>query len=417
MHLIGQMGALFSARTLAPILRMFVVIGIARGLGVEALGNYQIVMAQYAIFESLISLGLWSFTIREIAADRSRAGTILLHGSLLSLLVTFPAALGMHLVGLSYADDVRLALLVMCFALWPAGVSSYSDGVLIAFERTSYVAVLMLCEELFLTAAACFCLWLGYGLLAVIAVAATARVVGASVRASVAVRIARPIEWRFRRDVVLLLCRHAPVFLSTALLWTLFWRTDTLMLSWLSTPANVGLYSAALRIVSMFQELPKAVLVTIFPRLSALHQSSQASFRQLSIRTGGYLLLFSMIASLGVSTFGRSVLTALFSDKFAQASPVLEIMIWSLVPFSVANLLGNMLIASRNQNADLVINAIALILNVVLNLVLIPPYGVLGAVAANILSVSGSVVLRAGFLWANGMSVPRVRSIAVERAG
>jgi O-antigen/teichoic acid export membrane protein len=374
-------------------------------------------MAVYAVFESLISLGLWSFAIREIGAQRSRAGTIFLHGCLLSLLVTIPAGVGLCVTSLSYSPEVRVAMLIMCVALWPAGVSTYADSVFLAVERASYVGGAMLAEEALLTAAAVTCLWFGFDLSAIVVVVAGARVLGAAVRSLVAIRLAAPTEWRFDWGVMRQFLRHAPVFLTTSLLWTLFWRIDVIMLSWLSTAEQVGLYTAALRIVTTLQEVPKAITVTLFPRFAALYGSSRAEFQQLYVRTGKYLLAFALLACLGVTTIGGYVLTALFSDKFVHAAPILNLAIWGLVPFSITNLFGNMLISSHNQNADMIINGLSLAVIVGLNGWLVPSYGALGAAAANLVAVTAGLAMRAAFSWSTGMLVtPPPRAVA-ERAG
>jgi O-antigen/teichoic acid export membrane protein len=212
------------------------------------------------------------------------------------------------------------------------------------------------------------------------------------------------------------LLRHAPVFLTTSLLWTLFWRIDVIMLSWLSSAEQVGLYTAALRIVTTLQEIPKAITVTLFPRFASLYVSSRVDFQQLYVRAGKYLLAFAILSCVAVTTIGGYVLTTLFSDKFAHAVPVLNLAVWSLVPFSITNLLGNMLISSHNQNADLVINAIALAMIVALSVWLIPRYGALGAAGANLAAVTAGLALRAGFSWGTGVLVSRSQHAVAERA-
>jgi hypothetical protein len=227
--------------------RKLLIVGIARMLGVDGLGNYQIVMAQYAVFEALITLGLWSFTIREIGADRSRAGTIFFHGSLVSLVMSIVASGGLYIASLDTSPEVRLGMLIMCAALWPAGISTFADSVFLAFERATYVAVSMLGEEVLLTLVAFGLLWVGYPLPMAIAAVAGARIIGAVVRTVLARRIAGAISWRIDWKVLWHLLRHAPVFLSTSMLWTLFWRMDVIMLSRLSTPEQVPLYRRAAR--------------------------------------------------------------------------------------------------------------------------------------------------------------------------
>ena len=81
--------------------------------------------------------------------------------------------------------------------------------------------------------------------------------------------------------------------------------------------------------------------------------------------------------------------------------PFLQVLIWSLLPFSLMKLLGSALIATHNQMADLVINAVVLVVNVCLKLVLIPRYGPVGAAWATIAAVTLALVMRGRFFLDN----------------
>jgi O-antigen/teichoic acid export membrane protein len=179
----------------------------------------------------------------------------------------------------------------------------------------------------------------------------------------------------------------------------LFWRLDVVLLSWLGTTTDVGLYAAALRFVNMGQEVPAAILATIFPRLAALHRESSDGFRILFTRSAKYLSLLALGISVVTTIMGPAFIKLLFGSKFDAAVPVLQVLIWSLLPFSLMKLLGGALVATHNQVADLIINALVLVVNVVLKLLWIPAYGTMGAAWATVAAISFAVAVRARFFW------------------
>lgn len=408
---IGHAGALSAARLVAPVVRMAVPVWLSRVLGVEGLGNYQLVMSYYVIYSAIASLGLWGLVVRDMAAERERAGALLLHACLLSVAASIPMAVVMGSTGIGYGGETEAAMWIMAVGLLPAGLALYSEGALLAVNKAGYVAGLMLGEEALLTLLTCGVLWGGYGLVAVVVVTVAVRVMVAALRFALAARLLG-VVWTLEPGLLRTIVRRAPVFFGATVLSALFWRLDLVMLSWLGTTTDVGLYAAALRIVNMCQEVPAAVMATIFPRLSALHVESREGFRTLFAGSAKYLGLFAIGTSAVVALIGPTFIRLLFGSKFDASVPVLEVLIWSLLPFSLMKLLGSALIASHNQVADLVINAVVLAINVCLKLLLIPLFGPVGAAWATLGAVTLAVAMRARFFWEYGRATPAVAPAA-----
>jgi len=395
---LATIGSLSGARFAAPLLRLAVPVWISRVLGVEGLGDYQLVMSYYAIYGAVTTLGLWDFVVREMAAGRQRAGKLLVHAYVLSIVAAVPATLAMGLTSLSYGEQTRGALLIMSAAVCPAAISLYADGALLAFERGRYVAALMLGEEALLTAVACGVLWLGGGLNAVVAAVVAVRTAAAVLRVAITARLTGGLPLGLDPSLVREMLRQVPVFFGATVLSTVFTRLDLVMLSWLGTATQVGLYAAALRFVNMCQEVPAAALMTLFPRLAALHVESRAAFRRVFTTSATYLALFALATSIAGTLAGPTVLRTLFGSKFDESIPILQLLIWCLLPFSLMKLLGSSLIATHNQVADLVINAVLLVVHATLMVLLIPPHGPLGAAAATLVTMTLAVLMRGRFL-------------------
>ncbi|MFN8545802.1 MAG: polysaccharide biosynthesis C-terminal domain-containing protein [Candidatus Binatia bacterium] len=387
-------GSISAARFAAPLLRMAVPIWISRSLGVEGLGNFQLVLSYYALYAAIASAGMWGFVVREMAARPAETGRLLLHVYVLALIATIPTSVIMAGTGVAYDGSVRAGLFIMTFALLPAGVSLYAEGALVAFGRSGTMAAFMVAEEACLTLASCGVLAMGGTLSAVMTVTVIVRCVATVGRLAAVRRLTGPLWGTVDRTLLREMVRQAPVFFGATVLATAFWRLDLVMLSWLGTPTDVGLYAAALRFVMMCQEVPAAAMVLLFPRLSALHAGSAAAFRTLFRSAFRYLTVLAVTTSVVVTLVGPEVIRLVFGPRFDAAGPVLRLLVWSLLPFALMKLLGSALIASHRQNADLVINGAVLVVNVVLKLVMIPLWGLTGAAAATVLAMGAAVALR-----------------------
>lgn len=396
---LGHVGALSAARLVAPVVRMAVPVWLSRVLGIEGLGSYQLVVSYYVIYSAVGSLGLWGLVVRDMAARREHAGAVLLHACALSVGASVPMALVMAVTGVGYGGETGVAMGIMAIGLLPAGVALYSEGALLAFDKAGYVAAFMLGEEAVLTALTCGVLWIGHGLVGVVVTIVLVRVTAAALRLAMTVWLIDGFAWRIELATIRAMLRQAPVFFGATVLSALFWRLDLVMLSWLGSATDVGLYAAALRFVTMCQEVPAAIMATVFPRLSALHGESREGFRILFANAAKCLSLLAIGTSIAITVIGPALIRMLFGSRFDASVGLLQVLVWSLLPFSLMKLLGSALVASHNQVADLVINGVVLAVNVCLKLLFIPLYGPVGAAWATIAAVSVAVAMRGRFFW------------------
>jgi O-antigen/teichoic acid export membrane protein len=120
-----------------------------------------------------------------------------------------------------------------------------------------------------------------------------------------------------------------------------------------------------------------------------------------------FTLIINLPISLILSVFAAEITVPLFGIDFAPTADVLRILIWyALVTMAVATL-SRALVVQNRQRVILVIRALGLALNIVLNLALLPRIGVRGAAIASVVSeilvvlALGSVSRAEGLRWSN----------------
>ncbi len=383
-----NIGSIFVARMLSPLIRMGLVLFLSRFLGAKGLGEYQVMMTYFALFEVLPTLGLRRFMTREIAKQPPLALQYIQHGCVLGLLVSIAALAIMNVASAGYSGTIRQGILLLSLALFPSTMLVFCEATFIAPQRAAYIAVLTLSENLLLMLLGCFFLWNGFGVISIVATIAILRLFTAGVGLTLVMRLCPRLPWQwdgaFRREML----RQAPVFLGTVLASNLFWRLDILMLSRLRSAEEIGLYAAALRLIILCQEIPKSVLINILPPLSARYPDAMRPFRTLVECTAKYLLIYAFPVTIGAIVLAPDIITMIFNAEFLAAALILSILVMSLVPFGMMNLLGNVLTATHHQKIDLATNGLGVLLNLGLNLVFIPRYGALGAAYTTLITVT-----------------------------
>jgi O-antigen/teichoic acid export membrane protein len=203
-----------------------------------------------------------------------------------------------------------------------------------------------------------------------------------------------------RFDDLALLWHFTKWIALAALASTIFLKLDVLMLSFYRTPAEVGLYAAAFALVGKLDVVKSAVLTTAFPE--ACRQSEPDALRSYIAKTLRVTALAS-IAFLPLFVVGGYLIGLLYGVEYAGA-------IVALYPLLAAYLLGlnaepvAYVLYPLNQPRWIAASDLMQLgFNVLVNLALIPPFGIVGAawgvLLTRVAAASITLLLVRHFLW------------------
>ena len=162
-------------------------------------------------------------------------------------------------------------------------------------------------------------------------------------------------------------------------------RLDTMMLEAMTGLVQVGTYGAAYRITSMLEKLPLLVMATLYPLMSRFAASDPAHLKRFYHRSLRNMALIAAVMVVSLSVLAPVINRTLTPD-FPAAVILLRVLALSTACMYVAVVGGNLLIVLGRQSAGLWAWILAGPVNVVLNLILIPRYGALGAALATLAS-------------------------------
>lgn len=152
---------------------------------------------------------------------------------------------------------------------------------------------------------------------------------------------------------------------------------DVLMLGLMSTPVQVGLYSAAYRVLNQVLATYYLLTQVLYPHLARHGVKDRAMMLRARILLP--LVGAGILIAAALSIFRRVVLTAVFGHQFLAAAPLLILLSWSIPLDFVTSYLSNAFIAWGMERKMLFSTGIGALSNIVLNLVFIPSFGAWGA--------------------------------------
>ncbi len=168
-----------------------------------------------------------------------------------------------------------------------------------------------------------------------------------------------------------------------AILIFFYFHVSYLMLLYIKGFHELGAYGAAINLTESlgFFLIPLTVSISPSP-LILKHLKAYGRIFRVKL---GYLLLIILIA-IGVTIFSRSIISTVYGKQFLGITPALSILIWAEVLVFIGIVNSFISFAKRNRIMNLVFMGIAVLINVSLNLILIPKYGFVGTAIATLIS-------------------------------
>ena len=382
-------GWLIGERLLSGLLGLTVTAAVARHLGPENFGILSFALSLVLLFGTLWTLGLAGLVVRELVRDPGREELLL--GTITGLrilggIVAVVAALALT-VALGTDATTRLAVAILAVGVLMLYAFDGIDFWLQAQVRSRSAVIAR-------SAALAIGSVINIGLIVVDA-SLMAFVVAAAIEYALAglgllvvyVRLGgQPRSWRFSTALARgLLATSWPLILS-GVANAINLRVDQLMLGIMKGPEAVGTYAAAARLSEVWYFVPIAIAASVFPAMVRAHAGGHSSFEQWMGRLYDLMIALALPIAIVVSVFSAPLISLLYGPSYAELAPILAIHVWAGPFVFLGAALSRWLIAEDRLRFSLVRHGTGATVNIVLNLVLIPPLGGVGAAIATLVS-------------------------------
>ncbi len=370
------------------ILSLVASIVLARGLGPMGLGQYVIIIFIVGLSSNLLSLGIENANVyfkgKKTYSISQLFGNSLLWTAGLSLVFFVAAALIMRWpVALDFfalkALDVRL--------IWLAAASMpfllllrYNTNILLGEEKIwqyNWVSLAQTSTQL----AILVIFWLAGGLS--LAAAIWSYVLSMLVPVVLGIIFLNQTE-KLRptvsREIFKNSWRYGIVSHVAALSQFLNYRLDTFILAIFSSPVMVGFYNIAVGMAERLWIVSSAPTTLMFPKAAA---GVEAETVNLTARLGRQVIIFSLVGAVVMAALAWPVIVLFYGREFLPALVPLFILLPGIVLLGFGRVVGAHLFGSGKPHYGAKISLIALALTVVLDLILIPRIGIIGAALAS----------------------------------
>lgn len=369
---------------------LLIGIMVARYLGPDQYGLMNYVISYVMLFSVFASFGLDGIEIRELSKSGSDRDAIL--GTAFSLRLAFAliAILLILLTLLWFESDGYIFAMVMVYSLMLVCSSlKVIRNYFTSIVRNEYVVKTEITRTVVGALLKVMLLFVHASLTWFIVVSTFDFVIiGGGYLYSYRKKVGNVQEWKFDPAIAKMLLRSSfPLLLSgTAII--IYQKIDAVLIRNMLNTSAVGQFSVAAKITQLSIFVPLVVAQTITPLLVKVHQESESRYLKKSRQFMDIMVWSGVAMATVMCIFAAPAIKILYGEEYICAISVLQIMAWKTVCMALLSASGQLIIIENLQRYVVFRNLTGCILSVLLNLLLIPRWGVVGSATATVVAVA-----------------------------
>ena len=414
-----NMGFLFVSDVVTRLLSFALFLVIARVLGQNGLGNYSFIFAFTGIVFVLNDFGISTLFLREGSRNPERiqhyfknAVTLKLFFGFLAIVISFIAinflglldiVAGFITTNLDLTGELRTAVYIAAFSLFFWSIKELFLAVFQARQRMFFIGISRVIETFLIVVLGIYAINSGHGLIGLTLAFLASHFIVFLISAFACARLIK-ISLGFDFDFQKKFLKTSLPFWFTIFFMTISFRTDTVMIQLISGAAETGLYTSSFRLLEALYFIPLAVISAVFPAMSRLHKTDKVLLTRLYRKMFYYLLAIALPMGIGTMILADRIILFLYGEQFAEAGFILQILILAEVAIFLYGITAYLLNAIDKQLLFTLTAAGAAILNIAMNLVLIPKLDSTGAAVSTVVTSFFVLVLLLYLAGKNGYS-------------
>ncbi len=350
-------------------------------------GVFAYASSYVTLFSSLTTLGLQSIAVREMVKQKTATEVIMgssfiimLIGSLIALILAVSGAILSH-----EKSTVTLVVLIYCLVNIVSSLSVI-NYYFQAQLKTRYIVYVMLVQDIIDISIRLCMVHFKAQLLSFAVLSLVESIIANLIIFIIFKNFSKLAKWKLNLKIIkYLLHQSIPLALAGAMV-SLYMRLDQVMIEYFCGLKAVAEYSVGVKLIEIFYMLPVIIVPNIFPLIIKAHERSIEEFEVKIMKVYKCSILISLFLATLVSIFGGDLIHFLYGDKYKESELIFQVGIWCIVPVYLGVFSGLWTQTLELQKYSIFNTFCGLITCVILNFILIPLYGIIGAIIATIIA-------------------------------
>lgn len=382
------------SKFLATVLALVSIGFITRYLGKEGFGNYATVLAFLSFFAAVADLGLYHISTREISrpgADEQKIMGNIFSIRIIASLVIFVIS-PLIVMFFPYPREVKESIIIVAASFFFSSAYQVLNGVFqknLAMDRVSIAELIgKVIQTIFIILA----VKMDWGFDWIVASLLFYMILTFLIVFSWSRKYIR-IKLRFDFPYWKSFLKESMPMGITAIITFAYFKMDTIILSYIKSSADVGIYNAAYKVLENITFFPAMIAGLVLPLMSGAIFTDRKKFEDIANKTFKFFIVLIVPIVIGTLFLSEEIINLIGGAGFAESAQILRILIFSLVFIFFGNYFNTILIVGNMQKKLMFVLSLTAILNIGLNLYFIPQFSYIASAYISVLTEMTVVAL------------------------
>ncbi len=361
---------------------------LARALGVEEFGRFTFALTFTGIFLTFIDYGFNLLVVKEVSQNPEKKFDIINSIINAKIIITlfFTIILAVSLRLFNYPDETKTIIYILWISVIFYSFGYFFNNVfrgLNNFQCETYPTIVLNAIQFILVTAF---LLIGFMTLSV----ATAYLIGRVVYFIYSYWLIKAklgkLNYKFNYSRGLINIKVALPYGIHAILGALYFQIDTIFLSHFKGNTDVGFYQAGMRLVMASMIVYEVITSAFFPVIASTLKTDIETFKKNAFRLNRYMILIGAIIGMACFLYSDLIIQILYGKEYLPAGLVLKLLgIVIFLRFLGAGY-AMFITVAEGQKYRAIGVSVSVGVSIIVNLILIPRYGAIGAAVASIIT-------------------------------
>lgn len=370
---------LFSGEIIGRLFKLAIVIFATRKLGIEGWGVFSYGLAFISMFFLLGDLGINTFITREISKDTAKkyrylSSSTIIKMTLMLIFFIFALLLAPHFgkIKLGLAMVTTLSILYLA-----DGIREFALSITRSLEKMELEAFSKILMNSIITILGIILLIKSANPLSLAIAYASGSIISCVFIFWSIKDVFKKFEWKIsKKDIEIIYNFSWPIIIIG--LFGFVFNIDSIMLGQMKSATDVGLYAAAQRLVQFTSIIPSFIAMSIFPILSK-NEADDGKVVNVFEKIMVVIFAIGIPFSIGGFLLSTKIMLLVFGPAYILGGLTLGILMISILASFPNIILTNVIFSKNLQRIFIVATSVGVIANIILNFLLIPKYGAVGA--------------------------------------
>ncbi len=376
----------FSGKIASSLLGLISIAFIARELGPEGFGSYNVVIAFLYIFSVFADFGLYNLLIREVskpqADEKEVVSNIFITRVFLLLFFYFLSFVVVYFIPV-YSFEIKLGVVIASLGFVFLSLSQVLMGIFQKYLKTLLPAIADVSARIVQLILVIYLYQKGSDFIDFLLVFVFGSLINFLLVFVFAKRFI-PFDFSFKKASMSKILKQSWPLAASSVLVLIYFKGDTLILSFLKDFKDVGIYNMAYKVIENIIFFPAMFVGLVMPLLSNYFISNKDNFKKVFQKSFDFLNIVSIPIVFGGFYLAPEIINLIGGSQYEGAIPVFRILIFSIFFMFLGALFGNSIIAIHKQKQVMFVYGAGAVFNISANLYFIEKYSYIGASFVNV---------------------------------